>query len=736
MALSDVADMAARGLSALHVGDGGGACGDALPDGTGIARDSECTVAPCGAPAASHGRPARGAPSSARHATSAASRRTAVGVVGTSSSSRLRRPQAAAAGPEAAAAARGGAALTADAALSAAECVALWPPLADAAPLDDAAPLGGALGRGGGGCGVRGQRRWQLGRLCVRADFESGNLAAVRPAAQRAAERAAERASQQARAAAARRSGGTRAADGGVRAARRREGGQQAGGAPAELGGASSTPASLQLWTSPDAAGTEFETTHRTWFCFGVSGALEGETLSFSVMNLNKQGKLYSHGFRPVCKVAGSRRPWARLKLPVNFTSDAEKGVGVLKFRHRFGAAGEEVLFAFAVPWTTRDAAGCLDAAMAALEGERVEAGALGMAGGALPPPRALPCSTECRRANIAMSRRVLARSLQGRAVELVTLTAAAGDASKRPVFVLSSRVHPGETPASHLFNGALAFLLRADDPRAAALREAFVFEMVPILNPDGVALGHYRSDTRGANLNRVYDSPDPERAPAIAAIKALVAQRAAEGRLGFYLDLHAHANKRGCFAYGNDLTSATSAAATAPAGDSVAAPDAHVENVLWAKVVSLGCPHFDFSACNFSEKNMSSVDKSGECKEAAGRVVFAREFGLTHCYTIECNYDSARLMNMVAPARGEGAARGASPPSRTRAPVRFDAAVMRSIGRALLVGVLEARGANPWSRLADSDYGSLARVRRWVAGSLLARSERKSGGGFKLVTR
>ncbi len=82
-------------------------------------------------------------------------------------------------------------------------------------------------------------------------------------------------------------------------------------GAQARAAGAEEPDVRFRLWTRPDCRGTEFENGNRTWFFFGVRGGAPGAVLQFTVMNMNKQSKLFSQGMAPVVLLPG-RSQWER----------------------------------------------------------------------------------------------------------------------------------------------------------------------------------------------------------------------------------------------------------------------------------------------------------------------------------------------------------------------------------------------------------------------------------------
>ncbi len=50
----------------------------------------------------------------------------------------------------------------------------------------------------------------------------------------------------------------------------------------------------------------------------------------------------------------------------------------------------------------------------------------------------------------------------------------------------------------------------------AVYLRKVADFVVVPMLNPDGVFVGNYRTDTTGVDLNRRWDAPNKEIEPSL----------------------------------------------------------------------------------------------------------------------------------------------------------------------------------------------------------------------------
>ena len=58
------------------------------------------------------------------------------------------------------------------------------------------------------------------------------------------------------------------------------------------------------------------------------------------------------------------------------------------------------------------------------------------------------------------------------------------------------------------------------------------------------------------------------------------------------------------------------------------------VENMLFPKCISMNTAHFDFTGCNFTERNMYTKDKrDGMSKEGSGRVAIYKAIGIIHRY-------------------------------------------------------------------------------------------------------
>jgi hypothetical protein len=77
---------------------------------------------------------------------------------------------------------------------------------------------------------------------------------------------------------------------------------------------------------------------------------------------------------------------------------------------------------------------------------------------------------------------------------------------------------------------------------------------------------------------------------------------------------------------------------------------EAALESMLLPKLMSLNSLNFDFQECCFSEKLMNCKDKNdGLSREGAGRVAIYRLTDLPNCYTLECNYTTAKRVEPIS---------------------------------------------------------------------------------------
>lgn len=301
----------------------------------------------------------------------------------------------------------------------------------------------------------------------------------------------------------------------------------------------------------------------------------------------------------------------------------------------------------------------------------------------------------------VYVNREELTKSLGGHPIELLSLTQRSNRSAqrlpkpelpmeeearpwifpgRRPIFI-SARVHPGETPASYMLEGLLEFLA-SDCAAAKEMLRRYVFFVVPVLNPDGVASGHHRLDLRGENLNRVYGKATLEHHPAIfAAQAACLNAHQHQGGIRLYLDLHAHSNRRGGFLLGDSGTSS--------------------EARLYGWALGRQCGIFEYSQSDFSES-----------KRGTGKSFMATATGNPLCFTVECHY-----------IRGH------------HSPSPFGPMAWRQMGASCLLALLELDFlAKPRRSLCPSPsvFQSRQREGLWALRCLEGRRTGRAGAGWR----
>lgn len=446
------------------------------------------------------------------------------------------------------------------------------------------------------------------------------------------------------------------------------------------------SPDVFSLWTAPDCFGSQVESSCRSWFYFNVK-LQPPRRLTLTIKNLNLQGKLYREGMKPVVKTC--KEPWHRIDSPVSYTVAGEVAT-LFEVTFAYECIEEETWFAFSYPWSCSDNDAYLD-----------------------------QIASQASAKGLYLHRTTLVLSLEARKCDMLALssptdlTPGTPQAYPRPLYpfgspfpslttpksyiFVSARVHPGETPASYMLNGLLDWLV-SDDPRAQAARNRFIFVIVPMLNPDGVYRGHYRLDTRGVNLNRSYVSPDATQSPTIWAVKELISMLNNQGSLHAYIDLHAHASKRGIFVYGNHMDFWR-----------------EVTVRTFTKTLSLNCPYFDLEGSIFDEEHMKTKDNSGT-KEGAGRVALYMATGLPLCFTLEANFNSGAAVSAL---HSSGLAEDVEEERNARTTRLYDIDLFMSVGKSLGVSLLDSIDGNEHSRLPASGFKTYFDLKSSFADSL-----------------
>ncbi|XP_060844938.1 cytosolic carboxypeptidase 6-like isoform X1 [Rhopalosiphum padi] len=263
---------------------------------------------------------------------------------------------------------------------------------------------------------------------------------------------------------------------------------------------------------------------HRLWFNFVVENTRQDQNVIFNIVNISNKNNLFKNGMTPIVR-STSRNTWYRIPIyRVHYhRSLYHDNNYVLSILFSFDKDDDSYQFSYSYPYSYTRQQNYLS----------------------LIEKKKLPY----------FKRELLGQSIQNKRLDLITITNPKNmnPTEKVHVVVILGRVHGCETPSSYVCQGIIEFLI-SNHPAVVRLRKKVVFQLIPMMNPDGVTLGNSRTNLLGIDLNRAWHKISQWVHPILYAVHnhLMEIEKNENMELDLVIDMHAHSSLHGVFTYGN----------------------------------------------------------------------------------------------------------------------------------------------------------------------------------------
>ena len=334
------------------------------------------------------------------------------------------------------------------------------------------------------------------------------------------------------------------------------------------------------------------------WFYFAVMNVKKDVEYQFYLSGFHKEDNLFGNGatvfYYSEKRAQNENVNWTRggtnYAYAVTCRTQRTQKRSTVQFRIKFPYDDDVCYICYALPYTYSDL-------MRAIKQWEEKS-----------PPGVVTHSTLCK-------------TMSKRDVPVMTITSPDSPiplAGKSCIF-LTGRIHPGESNGSYVLHGLVDWLL-SDNPFAKYILDHCIVRIVPMINVDGVVEGSYRIfSLSGFDLNRMWESPSPEKQPEVYHTKELIKKTAMERPIVVYIDFHGHSRLHGTFAFG------------CPNPTDMGLKDA--EKTL-PRLFAFLSDEFSWEHCIFSFPKE---------RDAAGRIVVRREMGVVQSFTIETSFGACK---------------------------------------------------------------------------------------------